>query len=866
MTRNAYLTSLVAVILTAHVITAAPLPDTVREAVQQIRVSDGVQPRPPFYLLEQFVPKAAGDAEQRQKLAALLAEAAAAPDTTLAARTLLCQHLAKVAGAAETPLLRKLLVNPATAADARIALGEEAVISAKPEPVAFYLAQAAEAKPAARVAGLSALAYAYPKEALPACLKALRDADPAVSATALQQVSRLDGAALARELPALDASRQAMAMDALAERKVSAACAAVTQLVSSPDETVKRAALRALGAVGDASSVTVLAEQGAEDALVQLNATGADEAILKGIADFGGRASPRAAEARVALMNAAVARGVPMLTPILLRAAGDAEEKVQTAALKALGRSGDVSAYPQVVALLGGACGEAAESAVRQMGRRMTERQARLAPLLARLQGGQASAPVPTQIAVLRTLVPLGGEDALVPVRERLVSPDAALRDAAVRALAEWPDPAAVQSLKKVADDQAASAVHRTLAKRALERLASAWTRYAALAYLDCGTATAAAGKDGVRLRVVTGKPWVFTEQPEGTMAFDPSDVVVEVTGLKAGRPYQLGFSWWDYDGNGRAQSVWANGQQVVAKTELPSWKGKQEAAATVTAIIPAAIIKEGRVSVAFRREAACNAVVGEVWLSEAPTGSVSAVTLAPVAALAAPVVKANAGAAKKVLLVTGLEYPGHKWQETAPVLAAVLAEDKRLEVSVTEDPRTLASPELGKYDVIVLNYQNHNVAAPEGALANLKRVVEGGKGLVLFHFACGAFIDWPTKTVASDFGVIAGRVWNPKLRGHDPRGPFRVKISDASHPVTKGLSDFDTEDELYTCLDGAAPIRVLASAQSKVDQKEYPMAFVLTPGKGRTFHCALGHDVKALNGTVGTLYRKGTAWAAGLE
>jgi type 1 glutamine amidotransferase len=43
-------------------------------------------------------------------------------------------------------------------------------------------------------------------------------------------------------------------------------------------------------------------------------------------------------------------------------------------------------------------------------------------------------------------------------------------------------------------------------------------------------------------------------------------------------------------------------------------------------------------------------------------------------------------------------------------------------------------------------------------------------------------------------------------------------------------------------------------------------MVFVLTPGKGRAFHCVLGHDVKALNGPVQQLYRRGTAWAAGLE
>jgi type 1 glutamine amidotransferase/HEAT repeat protein len=897
---------------------AAPLPHDLREAVQQVRASDGVQPRPPLYLLEQAVPRAAGDAEQRQELAKLLAETVTAAGTTPAARTVLCQHLAKVAGEAEAPLLRKLLADPATAADARIALGDVVGAPATAEPVDVYLAGAGDPKPATRVASLSALAHFYPREALPVCVKALRDADPAVGATAVQQLGRLDGAALARELPALDAPRQVLALEVLAERRVLAARGVATVLLKSLDDAVRLAAVRVLGAVGDASCVAVLAELGAEEALGQLNAEGADEAILKGISDVGGRASPRAAEARVALINSAAARGVPHLTPMLLRAAGDAEAKVRAAALKMLGRSGEVSAYPQVVALLGTASCEEAEDAVKLMGRRMTDRQARLVPLQALLLGSQV--PVQTQAAALRALAPLGGEDALVRVRERLSSPDVTLRDAAVRALASWPDPAAVPELRKIADAPAASAVHRTLAARALERLASAWTRCAALAYLDCGPAQEAVGKEGVRLRVVTGKPWAFAEQPEGTVAFDPSEVVVEAAGLKPGRAYQLGFTWWDYDGNGRAQSVWAAGQQVVAKTVLPSWKGKQEQAATLTALVPSSAVKEGKATLRFRREAASNALVGEVWLSEASedgkrltaplqtmeegkrltaplqtveegkrltaplqtveegkrlTAPLQTVEegkrlTAPLQTMDAkppqPVVKANAGAAKKVLIVTGLEYPGHPWQQTSPALADCLAQDKRLEVSLTEDPRTLALPILNGYDVIVLNYQNHEVPAPEGALANLKRAVEGGKGLVLFHFACGAFIDWPTKTVAPDFGVIAGRVWNPKLRGHDPRGPFRVKIAEAGHPVTKGLVDFDTEDELYTCLDGAAPIRVLASATSKVDQKEYPMAFVLEPGKGRTFHCVLGHDLKALNAAVASLYRRGTAWAAGLE
>jgi type 1 glutamine amidotransferase len=48
------------------------------------------------------------------------------------------------------------------------------------------------------------------------------------------------------------------------------------------------------------------------------------------------------------------------------------------------------------------------------------------------------------------------------------------------------------------------------------------------------------------------------------------------------------------------------------------------------------------------------------------------------------------------------------------------------------------------------------------------------------------------------------------------------------------------------------------------VDQKDYPMAFVLNVGKGRVFHSPLGHDVKAFNPAALELFRRGTAWAAG--
>lgn len=222
----------------------------------------------------------------------------------------------------------------------------------------------------------------------------------------------------------------------------------------------------------------------------------------------------------------------------------------------------------------------------------------------------------------------------------------------------------------------------------------------------------------------------------------------------------------------------------------------------------------------------------------------------------------ALAAKATRVLLVTGQDYPGHPWMETAPLLADLLEKDKRLKITTLADPHFLDSAALSGYDVVVLHFMNWEQPSP-GALAreNLRRFVEQGGGLVLVHFACGAFQDWP------EFKNLAGRAWDPKLRGHDPRGPFQVVFAPVDHPITRGLSKFETDDELYTCLAGSRAISVLATAKSKVDGLDYPMAFVFNYGKGRVFHSPLGHDVKAFERPeVGELFRRGCAWAAGLS
>lgn len=216
-----------------------------------------------------------------------------------------------------------------------------------------------------------------------------------------------------------------------------------------------------------------------------------------------------------------------------------------------------------------------------------------------------------------------------------------------------------------------------------------------------------------------------------------------------------------------------------------------------------------------------------------------------------------------RVLIVTGVDHPAHEWRTTAPVLKQILEQGGAADVRVVEDPAFLDSASITNYDVVLLHFQNWQAAGPGAAAReNLKRFVANGGGLVSVHFACGAWHgEWP------EFANIAGRVWRgPNGSQHDPRGPFTVEIVDKNHPVTRGVGDFETDDELYTCLVGDAPIHLLAQAKSKVDQQSHPQAFVRDYGKGRVFLTTLGHDVRAFtkNPAVGQLIRQGTIWAAG--
>ena len=210
------------------------------------------------------------------------------------------------------------------------------------------------------------------------------------------------------------------------------------------------------------------------------------------------------------------------------------------------------------------------------------------------------------------------------------------------------------------------------------------------------------------------------------------------------------------------------------------------------------------------------------------------------------------------VIIVTGENsYSGHVWKETSAEVRTILESEKRFRVTLETDPNFIAKDSFLTYDVAVFDFRNAKpLAEDEKVKANILKFLASGQGLVTLHWAGGAFPYW------DEFPNISGRA---QVSKHDKRGPFKVTIVDRKSPITKGIADFQADDELYYDFkEGNKPIHILATAHSNVMDKDYPMALTVEYGKGRVFTTPLGHDVKALRTpAVGDLLRRGTAWAA---
>lgn len=224
-----------------------------------------------------------------------------------------------------------------------------------------------------------------------------------------------------------------------------------------------------------------------------------------------------------------------------------------------------------------------------------------------------------------------------------------------------------------------------------------------------------------------------------------------------------------------------------------------------------------------------------------------------------------------RALILTGHNHPAHDWRKVTATLLPVIEQDPRVQVDVTENIEDLGNASIHDYDLLVMNYSNWDrPGLSDHAKANFIKYLQAGGGLSVIHYANGAFV-YTIPNAESDWEEyrtkIVRRVWihGEGKSGHDAYGPFRVEMTAVKHPITAGLADFETRDELYYRQMGDLPIVPLATAHSRDTAANEPMAWAYNYGKARVFQTVLGHGEESIR-MAGALIRRGCVWAAGRE
>ncbi|WP_240415930.1 ThuA domain-containing protein [Paenibacillus periandrae] len=226
------------------------------------------------------------------------------------------------------------------------------------------------------------------------------------------------------------------------------------------------------------------------------------------------------------------------------------------------------------------------------------------------------------------------------------------------------------------------------------------------------------------------------------------------------------------------------------------------------------------------------------------------------------------------VLLISGNDqHKWHNWEETTPLIKEALEENGAIHVTVSYDIESLAEESLLAFDVIAFNYCNWQdpTELSEQAKTNVIKFGERGGGIVILHFANGAFhfslpeagqSDWP------EYHRIVPRAWNHHGKSrHDKYGEFEVFITDNTHPITEGIASFTITDELYFDQEGDVDIHPLYAAHSKITGKEEPLAWVSEYRNSRVYQTLLGHDRNAyLVPEVREILRRSVVWVTEKE
>ncbi len=385
----------------------------------------------------------------------------------------------------------------AVAADASLIVAEELLNRGKGQDAAkiYEELQAAKWARHVRMGAFVGLLAAQPDQAAQRLVKAFQGDDPALRGIAIDKVATLKaygvGERFAAQLPNLPAETQVVLIGALTRRGEPSVRFAIARAAWSADGRVRVAALKALGELGDVSSVKLLCtavasgksdeeKKTAAASLRRITGKGIDGEIVQSMK----LAEP---DARAQMIGILRDRQATSTVSALLKEASGDNQVVRKAAFKALADLAEPEDLPVLVKLLvqlkvDELRGDA-ERAVAWVSRRTADEASRADDVLAALRSAKGTA---TKCSLLRVLQGIGNSEAFEAVREAAADKKAAVQDAAVRALADWPDERAIDALLEAYRTTKNSTL-RVVALRGCVRLLGLGSRPAADTVKACG-------------------------------------------------------------------------------------------------------------------------------------------------------------------------------------------------------------------------------------------------------------------------------------------------------------------------------------------------------------------------------------------
>ncbi len=192
-------------------------------------------------------------------------------------------------------------------------------------------------------------------------------------------------------------------------------------------------------------------------------------------------------------------------------------------------------------------------------------------------------------------------------------------------------------------------------------------------------------------------------------------------------------------------------------------------------------------------------------------------------------------------------------------------------ETVVSDDMSVFSAENLVQFDAICFN--NTTVLKPnEEQQKAILDFINDGKGIVGIHAATDNFYDWPAGGELMG-GFFAGHPWHSG-------GTWAFKLDDAGHPLNASFEGkgFKESDEIYLIREVGLrdTARVLMSLDysdeatstvkdAKPENKDNPVSWVKSVGKGRLFYCSFGHNHPILwNAAILKHYLAGIQFALG--